>query len=145
MPSMDQDDIYSLKRFLLIQEGIFKTVRKELRLGKKHTHWMWFVFPQYKGLGVSQMAHNYAIQSMDEARAYLNHPVLGGRLIECVGLAIACGKNADEIFGYPDNLKFRSSMTLFNEARNSEIIFHEALIHLCDGNKDQLTLDLLAG
>src|SRR3954451_18865691 len=111
------DDSFSLARFIEAQESVYPAVLGELREGRKRTHWMWFVFPQIQGLGRSSTAQNYAISSIDEARAYLQHPVLGARLRECTQLVNAIeDRTVLEIFGSPDDLKFHSSMTLFAEA-----------------------------
>jgi uncharacterized protein (DUF1810 family) len=110
-------DRYHLDRFVRAQDGVYDDVLAELRAGRKRRHWMWFVFPQIAGLGSSSTAQTYAISSLDEAVAYLAHPVLGPRLVESAGLLTAVeGRTADEIFGFPDNLKLRSSMTLFARA-----------------------------
>jgi uncharacterized protein (DUF1810 family) len=143
-------DRYDLKRFVEAQAGVYDQVCAELRAGKKRSHWMWFVFPQIRGLGSSPMAVRYAISGRDEARAYLDHPVLGPRLQECTGLVVdvegraGAGTTASEIFGYPDDLKFHSSMTLFAEVEGpSERVFHEALTKYFDGKADRATLDRL--
>jgi uncharacterized protein (DUF1810 family) len=111
-------DKYDLNRFVEAQSGVYGRVLEELRAGQKRSHWMWFIFPQIKGLGNSSMALRYAISSLEEAQAYLAHPVLGERLRECTGILLALkgGRTVDEIFGYPDDLKFHSSMTLFAAA-----------------------------
>jgi uncharacterized protein (DUF1810 family) len=110
-------DPYNLKRFEEAQAPVYARVCEELKRGEKTSHWMWFIFPQIRGLGRSPMAERFAIESLEEARAYLGHPVLGGRLRECTELVNAVeGKSALEIFGEPDDLKFRSSMTLFAKA-----------------------------
>jgi uncharacterized protein (DUF1810 family) len=107
-------DDHKLHRFLDAQERVYDTVLDELRAGRKSGHWIWFIFPQITGLGHSEMAQKYAITSLDEAKAYLQHPVLGPRLRACTQLVLNVnGRSAEEIFGYPDNLKFRSCMTLF--------------------------------
>ena len=108
------DDRFDLERFVKAQIGIYDVALGELRAGRKRSHWMWFVFPQLAGLGSSPTAQTYAIGSLEEARAYLAHPVLGPRLIECVQAVNAVReRSAGDIFGYPDELKFRSSLTLF--------------------------------
>jgi uncharacterized protein (DUF1810 family) len=108
------DDPYGLERFLKAQNPVYADVLAELREGRKQTHWIWFIFPQAEGLGHSSMAKRYAIKSRDEAAAYLAHPILSTRLMECTELVLAhSGKAAHDIFGSPDDLKFRSSMTLF--------------------------------
>src|SRR5438552_1517547 len=105
-------DSYNLKRFVEAQETVFETVVSELRAGRKRSHWMWFIFPQIAGLGYSQTARHFAISGIEEAKAYLEHPVLGPRLVECCRLVnLIEGRSVEEIFGYPDDLKFRSSVT----------------------------------
>ena len=117
-------------------------VLAELAAGHKQSHWMWFVFPQIAGLGHSAMAQRYAIADLDEARAFLAHPILGPRLKQCTELVLAVqGKSAHEIFGSPDDLKFRSSMTLFAAAAPGEKIFRAALDKYFSGKGDRLTLD----
>jgi len=119
-------------------------VRAELKAGRKATHWMWFVFPQLAGLGFSERAQFYGIASLEEARAYLAHRVLGPRLLECTGLVNAVeGGTAHDIFGSPDDKKFRSSMTLFSLADPDEPAFGAALERYFQGGKDRRTLDLL--
>ena len=119
-------------------------VRAELKAGRKSTHWMWFVFPQLAGLGFSERAQFYGIASLEEARAYLAHRVLGPRLLECTGLVNAVeGRTAHDIFGSPDDMKFRSSMTLFSLADPDEQAFGAALERYFQGGKDRRTLDLL--
>jgi len=138
-------DDHNLHRFLDAQEGVYDTVLQELRAGRKSSHWIWFIFPQVAGLGHSGMAQQFAIASLDEAKAYLQHPVLGPRLRACTQLVLDVnGRSAEEIFGYPDHLKFRSCMTLFLTAATDNSIFNDALLKYCDGKPDQLTLDLLA-
>lgn len=136
---------YNLHRFLTTQAPIYNTVLTELRAGRKSSHWIWFIFPQIAGLGRSGTAQQYAIGSLDEAKAYLQHPVLGSRLRECTQLVLDVeGRSAEEIFGYPDYLKFRSCMTLFLTAAPDNALFNAALLKYFDGQSDQLTLDLLA-
>ncbi len=119
-------------------------VKKELRSGRKRSHWMWFVFPQMEGLGSSEMAQRYAIGSRAEAEAYLDHPILGPRLRECTELVNAVeGRTASEIFGSPDDLKFRSSMTLFATVADDPGPFETALERYYDGDPDPKTLELL--
>jgi uncharacterized protein (DUF1810 family) len=130
-----------LERFSTAQAGVYAQVCAELRAGQKRSHWMWFVFPQIYGLGSSAMAVRYALASVDEAKAYLAHPVLGARLRECTGLVLGVqGKTVEEIFGYPDDLKFHSSMTLFARADASGGLFAEVLTKFFDGAEDQGTL-----
>ena len=140
---MDMDQ--GLERFLAAQERIYPVALAELRDGRKRSHWMWFIFPQLIGLGHSPTANHYAIKSRAEASAYLRHPVLGARLLECTGAMLAVADSSvSEILGYPDNLKFRSSMTLFAEVSNPGSLFHQALDACFGGEPDQRTLDLLA-
>jgi len=114
-------DSFSLRRFVAAQEPVYESVLAELRAGRKRGHWMWFIFPQLAGLGRSETARHFGIRSLEEARAYLAHPVLGPRLSECTALvAGAPAKNASVIFPYPDDLKFHSSMTLFAQADGDE-------------------------
>jgi uncharacterized protein (DUF1810 family) len=138
-------DPYNLQRFLDAQERVYDTVLDELRAGRKSSHWMWFIFPQIIGLGHSGMAQQFAIASLDEAKAYLQHPILGPRLRECTQLVLNVeGHSTEEIFSYPDNLKFRSCMTLFMAATTDNKIFKDALLKHFDGKPDTLTLDILA-
>lgn len=137
---------FDLERFVHAQARVMAQVRTELKAGRKATHWMWFVFPQAAGLGRSQWARLYAIASLDEAKAFLAHPVLGRRLLECVALANAVeGRTAHEIFGSPDDMKFRSSMTLFELADPDEPAFGRALEKYFAGSRDERTLELLGG
>jgi uncharacterized protein (DUF1810 family) len=132
-----------LSRFVSAQAAVYPEALAELKEGRKRTHWMWFVFPQIAGLGVSPTARRYAIRSLDEARAYLAHPVLGPRLAECARAVLAVdGKTAEDIFGYPDDLKLRSSMTLFARAADDPGVFQAVLDRYYDG-PDPKTLDLL--
>ena len=135
-------DRYDLERFVEAQAGVYEQVCAELRAGRKRSHWMWFVFPQIRGLGSSEMAMRYAISGREEARAYLKHAVLGARLRECAGIVVGVeGRTVEEIFGYPDDLKFHSSMTLFAEVEGPpERVFHEALKKYFGGKTDQGTL-----
>jgi uncharacterized protein (DUF1810 family) len=141
---MTADDPYDLRRFVTAQDTVIDRVRAELRRGRKASHWMWFVFPQVAGLGSSSTARHYAISGLDEARAYLAHPVLGPRLVECAGLAAAVeGGSAADVFGYPDDLKLRSSMTLFSRAAPDEAAFTAVLDRFFGGEPDPRTLELL--
>lgn len=134
---------FDLERFVTAQRQNYDDAIRELRGGAKETHWMWYVFPQIDGLGTSAMARQFAISSLDEARAYLDHPVLGPRLLECTRAVNGLiGKSALRIFGTPDNLKFRSSMTLFAQVAGPESVFSEALRKYFDG-PDPLTLRCL--
>ncbi|MGE5160736.1 MAG: DUF1810 domain-containing protein [Betaproteobacteria bacterium] len=133
-----------LQRFVEAQDRVYEDVRRELAAGRKSTHWMWFVFPQLRGLGRSATAQYYGIGSRDEAAAYLEHPVLAARLRECVGLVLAAdGASAHAIFGSPDDLKFRSSMTLFATVAPTEPLFGQALERFFAGEPDPLTARLL--
>jgi uncharacterized protein (DUF1810 family) len=135
-----------LARFVEAQQPVMDDVRAELAAGRKRTHWMWFVFPQLRGLGRSAMARHFGIASRDEAVAYLAHPVLGARLRECVELVLAVrGRTAHEIFGSPDDLKLRSCLTLFREVDGADGVFGRALARYYDGQSDPMTLQLLAG
>ena len=132
------------KRFVDAQNSVYSEVIQELKSGCKKSHWMWFVFPQLKGLGSSVMARKFAIESVAEAGAYLEHPILGNRLIECVLLVLAVkAKTAKEIFGHPDYLKFHSSMTLFSIVSKESPVFKNALDIFFNGQADQLTLDII--
>ena len=134
----------SLERYVKAQAPIYARALAELRAGRKQSHWMWFIFPQITGLGRSAMSHTYAIQSLDEAREYLAHPVLGARLRECCEAVLAVeGKSAHQIFGSPDDLKFRSSLTLFAQAAPDERLFRNLLQRYYVGEADQLTLQKL--
>jgi uncharacterized protein (DUF1810 family) len=138
-------DPFDLQRFVDAQAPLYQRVLAELRQGQKQSHWMWFVFPQLAGLGHSPMARRFALASSEEARAYLDHGVLGGRLRECTALANAVeGKTIREIFGSPDDLKFCSSMTLF-AAVSPDPEFTAAIAKFCGGIPDPKTLQLLAG
>jgi uncharacterized protein (DUF1810 family) len=137
-------DPYNLTRFVEAQERVFDRVLSELKSGLKQSHWMWFVFPQIRGLGSSPMAQIYAIASLDEAKAYLQHPILGERLRECVRLVNAVeGRTRHEIFGSPDDMKFHSSITLFALADPDEALFASALRKYCGDAYDSATTDLL--
>jgi uncharacterized protein (DUF1810 family) len=134
-------DPYNLQRFVDAQNRVFDGVCAELREGRKRGHWMWFIFPQIKGLGRSHSASKYAIDSGEEAAAYLEHPVLGPRLRECTRLVnLVGGRSIEEIFGYPDDMKFRSSMTLFAHASPDNQVFLDALARYFGGESDHLTL-----
>ena len=140
-------DPFDLHRFVDAQERVYDTVLAELRAGAKRSHWIWFVFPQLRGLGRSPTAQHYGISTLDEARAYLAHPVLGPRLRECTELVAAIdGRSVDDIFGWPDNLKVRSSMTLFARASDepeTEAGFRAVLDKFYGGEEDPATVELL--
>ena len=138
------DDPHHLQRFVDAQGPVFDQVCAELSQGQKRSHWIWFIFPQIQGLGHSQMADKYAISSPEEAAAYLQHPVLGPRLRECTRLVNRIeGRSIAQIFGYPDDLKFRSSMTLFAHATSENEDFLGALEKYFSGESDRLTLERL--
>ena len=137
-----------LERFVSAQETTYARALAELRAGQKRSHWMWFVFPQIAGLGSSPTAQRYAVRDRAEARAYLGHPVLGPRLVECAQALLAVeGRSAAQILGYPDDLKLRSSMTLFAEAADAEdesaAVFRQVLERYYDGEPDPATLEKL--
>jgi uncharacterized protein (DUF1810 family) len=137
-------DPFDLKRFLKAQEPVFRAVQGELARGRKQTHWMWFIFPQLAGHGFSAMSQRYAISSRAEAVAYLAHPVLGERLVECTRLVLAVeGRTINAILGTPDDAKFRSCMTLFG-AVSDQPVFGEALARHFAGAPDGATLEILA-
>ncbi|MGB8364238.1 MAG: DUF1810 domain-containing protein [Rhizomicrobium sp.] len=139
---MSRSDPFNLQRFVDAQDPVYENVLAELRQGCKQSHWMWFVFPQIVGLGRSAMAQKFAIRSLDEARAYLGHMVLGPRLIECTRLVMDIdGKTIDQIFGAPDDRKFHSSMTLFAQAGTG--IFQDAIRKYFHGEYDPATLAAL--
>jgi uncharacterized protein (DUF1810 family) len=137
-------DPFDLQRFVDAQAPVYPDVLEELRDGRKRSHWIWFIFPQIAGLGSSPTAARYAISSVDEARAYLRHEVLGPRLHECAQLVNAVqGRSISEIFGSPDDMKVRSSMTLFAQATEDNHDFLELLERYYDGEEDPLTLERL--
>jgi len=144
-PMTVSHDRYQLARFVTAQDGVFETALAELRSGRKESHWMWFIFPQLRDLGRSSTARFLGISSLEEARAYLAHEVLGPRLLQCTGEVLACGASSfHELFGSPDDLKFRSCMTLFAVAsREQDNQFRRALDRWCDGDMDPRTLELL--
>jgi uncharacterized protein (DUF1810 family) len=139
-----RDDPFDLERFVAAQRPLYATALTELRSGDKRTHWMWFVFPQVIGLGASSTARHYAIRSREEARRYLDHPVLGPRLRECAEAILAVeGRTASDIFGYPDDLKLKSSMTLFAGVEGPGSVFERVLAKYCGGRRCERTLELL--
>jgi uncharacterized protein (DUF1810 family) len=138
------DDPYKLQRFVDAQSPVYQQVCSELREGRKRSHWMWFIFPQIQGLGRSELANRFAISCLQEADAYLKHPILGPRLRECTRLVtLIQGRSIDRILGYPDDLKFRSSMTLFAQATPDNQVFNEALWKYFGGEPDPSTLERL--
>jgi uncharacterized protein (DUF1810 family) len=139
------DDPYYLQRFVDAQQQVFERTCGELRQGRKQSHWMWFIFPQIKGLGRSETAQKYAISSREEAAAYLAHPILGPRLRECSRIVADLeGVSGEDIFGYPDEMKFRSSMTLFTQAAADNEVFKRCLERYFQGEPDPATLAGLA-
>ena len=137
-------DSHHLERFVAAQAGTYDAALAELRRGRKTSHWMWFVFPQVAGLGLSEISRRYAIASRDEARAYLDHPVLGPRLIAGVEAVNAvAGRSAYEIFGAPDDQKFQSCLTLFEQVASAPEVFATALDKYYDGRRDPRTLQAL--
>ncbi len=138
-------DTFDLDRFVEAQNPIYVRALTEVRRGQKRSHWMWFIFPQLTGLGMSSTANHFGIAGIEEARAYLAHPILGTRLVECTAAVnLVEGGSAEQIFGFPDCLKFRSCMTLFAEASGStHPCFTEALAKYFAGQLDQRTLELL--
>lgn len=137
------DDLYDLQRFVEAQDRVIERMRAELGNGRKTSHWMWFVFPQTAGLGFSPMSQRFAIASVAEAEAYLAHPVLGPRLRECVALVLGhSDKSAHAIFGSPDDMKFRSCLTLFDQAAPGDV-FAQGLATFFDREPDTATLRLL--
>jgi uncharacterized protein (DUF1810 family) len=142
---MTQADISDLERFVAAQEPLFDTALAELQAGQKRSHWMWFIFPQMRGLGSSPMAEHYGIGSLAEAKAYLAHPLLGPRLELCTSAVLPLDRRSlNAIFGSPDDKKFCSSMTLFALAQDDgKSLFHQALARYCDGQMDRRTVALL--
>ncbi len=135
---------FDLNRFTSAQEGSYVTVLAELKNGQKRSHWMWYIFPQIDGLGHSPTARFYAIRSCDEARAYLRHPVLGTRLVECAETLLSLtGRSAAQIFGFPDDMKLRSCMTLFAAVAEPPSLFDRVLDRYYDGVRDAATLRIL--
>ena len=130
--------------FVAAQDAVYDQVRRELTAGRKETHWMWFIFPQLLGLGASAMSQKFGIASQAEARSYLDHDILGPRLRECTRLMLAIpSRGIADVLGYPDDLKFCSSMTLFAAVAPEELLFDEALQKFFDGERDRLTVGLL--
>lgn len=141
---MTSDDPHDLNRFVQAQEHDYARALAEIRVGHKRTHWMWYIFPQLDGLGFSETARRYAIRGLDEARAYLAHPVLGPRLVECAEAVLAVqGRSAREIFGTPDDLKLRSCATLFAEVSSAGSVFRRVVEVYFEGEADVRTLALL--
>src|SRR5512143_368771 len=136
----DRNDPYDLNRFISAQEGIYDRVLAELRGGLKRSHWMWYIFPQIDGLGHSPTTRHYAVKSVEEARRYLGHPVLGARLTECTEAVLAVqGRSVSDIFGYPDDMKLQSSMTLFALVAGWSSVFERVLEKYYQGQLDAKT------
>lgn len=141
---INQHNPFNLSRFLEAQESMYTIALSELRAGQKLTHWMWFIFPQLDGLGASKTSNYYSIKCMEESRKYLEHPVLGTRLLDCTKYAIAIqGRTIRQIFGTPDNMKFCSSMTLFEHVAAPNSVFSYALDKYFAGKRDAETLRLI--
>lgn len=142
--TVHDSDAYRLSRFVHAQHDVYDRALAEIRAGAKRTHWMWFIFPQLAGLGRSAMAREYAIGSAAEAMAYLEHPVLGSRLVECATAALGVqGRSATQIFGSPDDMKLRSCATLFAHVSPPGSVFHKLLDRYFQGAPDERTLELL--
>jgi uncharacterized protein (DUF1810 family) len=138
-------DPHNLARFLEAQERDYEQALSEIKAGRKRSHWMWYIFPQFAGLGSSPTSRHYAIKSVEEARAYLAHPVLGPRLVVCAEAALQiAGRSAYDIFGSPDDMKLRSCATLFASVSPAGSSFERLLDRYFDGNRDERTLALLA-
>ena len=145
MTSDAQDDVHDLGRFVTAQRGSYEQALAEIASGGKRSHWMWYIFPQFAGLGFSVTSRKYAIGSLAEAEAYLRHEVLGPRLVACAEAALAVeGRSAREIFGSPDDLKLRSSATLFAHVSPEGSVFHRLLEKYFGGDPDGATLRLVA-
>jgi uncharacterized protein (DUF1810 family) len=144
MVGITDDDPFDLSRFAIAQEGVYPRVLSELKNGQKKTHWIWYIFPQIEGLGESETSKFYAIKSREEAREYLNHPLLGKRLLECSEAVLAiAGRSVTEIFAFPDDLKLQSSMTLFASFSEPNSIFIRVLEKYFSGEQDVKTLQIL--
>ena len=142
---MTGPDPYNLNRFVEAQADVYDTALAEIRTGRKRTHWMWFIFPQIDGLGSSETARYYAIESAGEAREYLTHPILGKRLRECADALLRTpARSAADVFGYPDDLKLRSSATLFMSVSEPGSVFARLIARFFGGEPDAKTLELLA-
>jgi uncharacterized protein (DUF1810 family) len=140
----DMSDPYDLSRFVQAQEGDYEQAIAEIMSGQKRSHWMWYIFPQFEGLGFSSTSRRYAIKSLAEAKAYLSHPVLGPRLLKCVEAALDVqGRSANEIFGFPDDIKLRSCATLFAHVAPTDSEFDRLLDKYFKGKRDHKTLQLL--
>jgi uncharacterized protein (DUF1810 family) len=141
---MTETDPYDLARFVEAQERDYGHALAEITAGRKRSHWMWYVFPQFEGLGSSPTSRHFAIKSLDEAKAYLAHPVLGPRLVACAKTALEVeGRTAYEIFGSPDDVKLRSSATLFAAVTPAASVFHRLIDKYFDGQQDERTIELM--
>ncbi len=141
---MGLGDRHDLERFISAQAPVYQRAISEIKSGQKRSHWMWYIFPQLKGLGFSEIAQRYAIRGLEEAKSYIQHPVLGARLVECAqALLQVQGRTASEIFGFPDDLKLKSSMTLFALVSESGSVFEQVLEKYYQGQRDEKTLALL--
>ncbi len=143
--TLDSNDPFGLSRFVEAQDRVYGSVLAELKSGQKRSHWMWFIFPQIAGLGHSATSMHYSIKSVEEARAYLGHPVLGKRLVECSAVLLDVeGRSASAIFGYPDDMKLKSSMTLFaSAASDPHSVFDQVLDKYFQGQRDSATLEIM--
>jgi uncharacterized protein (DUF1810 family) len=140
----DSSDPFDLGRFVRAQESDYDRALAEISSGRKRTHWMWYIFPQFDGLAFSSTSKHYAIKSLEEARAYLDHPVLGPRLRRCAEAALGVeGRSATEIFGSPDDLKLKSCATLFAHGSPPDSVFHRLLDRFYQGKRDEKTLQLV--
>lgn len=138
------NDVYDLNRFVQAQEADYERALSEIRSGQKRSHWMWYIFPQFDGLGLSLTSKRYSIKSVAEAKAYLNHPILGPRLIECTEAVLNVeGRSAHEIFGFPDYMKLKSCATLFAYVSPAKSVFDRLLDRFFQGKRDDKTLSLL--
>jgi uncharacterized protein (DUF1810 family) len=138
------DDQYNLHRFVEAQEDDYARALAEIRGARKRSHWMWYIFPQFDGLGFSSMSRRYSIKSVAEAKAYLAHPILGPRLLECVEAALSVeGRSAFEVFGSPDDMKLKSCATLFASVSPAGSVFHRLLDKYFEGGRDDRTLRLM--
>ena len=144
--SNDVNDPFDLERFVRAQKGDYERALAEIRNGRKRSHWMWYIFPQIEGLGSSAMSQRYAIRSRAEARAYLDHALLGPRLLDCVEALLNLeGRSVEQIFGFPDDRKLRSCATLFETVSPPDSVFHRLLEKYFQGERDPITLRRLAG
>ncbi|RYY40582.1 MAG: DUF1810 domain-containing protein [Chitinophagaceae bacterium] len=135
---------YNLERFINAQDHQYPQALAEVQRGRKTSHWMWYIFPQVKGLGASDMAHHYGIRNIDEAAAYLHHPVLGKRLVEISSALLSLqAMNIEAVLGHTDSLKLRSCMTLFSLVEGADDVFERVLLHYFNGRKDDKTIGLL--